>query len=115
MAAFQHRVSVAAIVIACLGCSRTPSLYEYPPFTRMPGNDKVALVPIIAVGVVKHSSLLGKPHDSRWNDGSLMQLVRLDVKLENIIQGDTAPGDTEIFFYRDLRATEGPPRLGMSG
>ena len=80
------------VIAACLGCSRAPSLVEYPSRTQMPWNGSVVSVPVIVVGVVKQSSLMGTAHKSRWNDNDMVQLVRLDVTFENVIKGDMFRG-----------------------
>ena len=81
----------------------------------MPWNGSVVSVPVIVVGVVKHSSWMGTAHKSRWDEDEMVQLIRVDVTFENVIKSDINSDNGEVFFYRSLRASEGPPRLGMIG
>lgn len=78
----------------------------------MPWNGSVVSIPVIVVGVVNQSSWMGTARKSRWDEDETVQLVRLDVTFENVIKGDVKSGNAQIFFYRNLGASEGPPGSG---
>jgi hypothetical protein len=44
-----------------------------------------------------------------------MQLYKVTVQVENVLRGDVERGTVPIFYFANLYASEGPPRMGMVG
>jgi len=99
--------------ILLVGCNREPPIFEYPSFVRLPYNEQVAGVPVILVGRILSCSPNGSPHPSRWDGRTLMQMFKLDVRVENILQGDLAVSQVSVFYFMNTVASEGPARLGL--
>jgi hypothetical protein len=109
---FQVGLLVCAFLFTA--CDRPPAISDYPPFVDLPF-DQVIAVPVILVGRIVSYAKVGRPGPSRWGTSDLMQLNRITVRVENVLQGDVSPGILPIYYFINLRRSTGPAMLGMDG
>jgi hypothetical protein len=112
------RLAVLVCTICFTACDRSPAISEYPPLTDLPF-DRIATVPVILVGQIVAYSKIGGPRPSRWarsyGTSDLMQLNRITVRVENVLQGNVSRGIVPVYYFINLRRSTGPPMLGMYG
>jgi hypothetical protein len=112
------RLSLLVCTLLFASCDRPPAISEYPPFVDLPF-DRISTVPVILVGQIVAYSKVGRPRPSRWGrsygTSDLMQLNRITVRVENVLQGNVSLGILPVYYFMNLRMSTGPPTLGMDG
>jgi hypothetical protein len=86
--------------MACigLGCGRG-QIAPLPPHFSVFSPDQV---PVILVGqVLENSHAAAPPQTSEW-DGRLVQLWKVRVRVEQVLQGEVQPKEVEIFYFPDM-------------
>ncbi len=74
-----------------------------PAFTTL----NLPKVPVILVGqALENCHPLGPAEDSRW-DNRPVQLWKVRVKVEQVVQGEVPPGNLDIFYFVDLGFSSG--------
>jgi hypothetical protein len=109
------RCLLGAVILLSTACERVPPLVEYESSEGGLTQQRVASVPIVIVGRILAHSEVGRPHPSRWDVKYPMQLYKVTVQVENVLRGDLDRGTVRIFYFANLYASEGPPRMGMVG
>lgn len=111
-AGFNAWIIVAAI---CLGTSCQPSgkVAPLPPHFSVLAADKV---PLILVGqVLQDARPVATPETSEWN-GRPMQLWKVRVRVEQVLQGDVSAKEVNIFYFVDMgmiESSDAPLRGGI--
>jgi hypothetical protein len=106
------RCLLCAVLLLSTACERVPPLVEYESNTVSVTEQ---LTSIVIVGRILAHSAVGRPHPSRWDPQSPMQLYKVTVQVENVLRGDVKRGTVSIFYFMNLHAFEGPARMGMVG
>lgn len=111
-AGFNAWIIVAAI---CLGTSCQPSgkVAPLPPHFSVLAADKV---PLILVGqVLQDARPVATPETSEWN-GRPMQLWKVRVRVEQVLQGNVSAKEVNIFYFVDMgmiESSDAPLRGGI--
>jgi hypothetical protein len=96
-----------ATVAMCIsfGCNRASDMSPLSPsYSIFDLKD----VPLIVVGqALEKCHPVGLIEASKWNDRPV-QLWKVRVRVEHVIQGDLAPKTMEIFYFVDRGASSGP-------
>lgn len=103
-------LSLTAISVMCVGCEKASSLVAYPT-----NSGYLESAPVILVAQLVKDDAVGQSHPSRWSPDQPMQLYRITVHVENVLRGNVQSGLIRIYYLIDIRASEGPPRMGMMG
>jgi hypothetical protein len=91
------------VLSVCFGCERGDSMAPLPPHFSVSAPDRV---PVILLGQVLASSHTAAPPDrSQW-DGGVVQLWKVRVRVEHVLQGEVQPKEVDIFYFSDLEAGE---------
>lgn len=116
-----------AAALFCAGCNSGPPLTEYPTFIDLPGATNMGAIPLILVGRIVGFSTVGHAHSSRWESDFPVQLARVNVQVETVLQSYTVvngilrpanepAGVVSIFYYfHPEAAVPGVAEMGMSG
>jgi len=98
-----HCLSIVAVLCVCLSCQQAPRLTELPPsFSVLQPSE----VPVILAGqVLENCHSVALPHASRWS-GRPVQLWKVRVRVERVLQGNSPRGDVDIFYFVDWGVTE---------
>lgn len=103
----KHKWLLTTLVFAALlGCGRRtgtpdrPLIKERPPLTgRGSTADYLLAAPVILVGLVLSAVPAEQPHPSQYGHWPV-QLIRVKVKVENVLKGDVDAKEVNIFFSR---------------
>src|SRR6478609_4071910 len=93
------------ILCLCIGCEREDQMAVLAPHFSVSSPDQV---PVILVGqVLQNPHAAGPPQTSEW-DGKLVQLWKVRVRIEQVLQGQAQPKEVDIFYFPDMGAGESP-------
>lgn len=96
-----------AAICFCTGCQRAAQMAPLPPhFTAFaPGR-----VPVILVGeALQDAQTAAAPQRSEW-DGRPVQLWKVRVRVEQVLQGDMPSKEADIFYFADMGTFESSDR-----
>lgn len=69
--------------------------------------------PIVAVGVIIRDSLVQKPVPMHADPSYPLQLRKLEIRVENVLRGNTPRGLASVFYFAFAGGYEGPQPLGV--
>jgi len=102
---YRELLIVAALNLAG-GCG--PTMKEYRP--RHPPFQFLTESPAILVGFIEAVDKAGWTHSSRYDDQPV-QLCRIRVKVENVLQGQVTSNEVNIYCYLMRGSATGLPRM----
>lgn len=87
------------VVYVGISCESGAQLAPLPPHFSVFSPDQV---PVILVGqVLENSRPAGPPRSSEW-DGRPVQLWKVKVRVEQVLQGEVQPKQVDIFYFADM-------------
>ena len=113
----QYRLAIASLLgwsILHLGCSHTPSMAVRKPSAESLPFYRFKSTPIIVVARILENIEIGPSHPSGWDPHISVQLYRVKARTENVLKGEIIPSSIEIYYFSEVGAIGGPPRLGMT-
>lgn len=118
-----------AATLLCLGCASPPVITELPSYVRF-RFDRIDLskIPVVLVGRIVGHSEIGPPRSSQWSSDFSVQLARVDVEVETVLQaynsvggvvreGKAPEGRVPVYYLHATKANPTPSVawMGMSG
>ncbi len=92
---------VLSVICVSISCGPSGEMAPLPPHFSVFSPDQV---PVILVGqVLDNSQPAGPPRTSEWN-GRPVQLWKVRVRVEQVLQGEVQPKELDIFYFADMGA-----------
>lgn len=122
-------ICIAIGALLCAACASSPPITELPSYVRLRfERAELGSIPVILVGQIKGYSEIGGSRPSRWSSDFPVQLARVDVQVDTVLQaytfaggiireGNAPEGRVPIYYFHATRATPTPSMawMGMSG
>jgi hypothetical protein len=97
-----------------LGCNRVPTLVDYPEYMELRDKHPQRDLPpsIVIVGTIGEDVRVAAPLTSHWDPKLILQLRKVRVSVENVLRGDLAASQLEVFYFTFAMNYSGGPPLG---
>jgi hypothetical protein len=95
MATWKH--TCTALLLVMSSCGRPPRLTDYD--ANADYLTEIFPAPVVVVAVIDSDNLVRKPIPSRRTPGLLLQLRRVDMRVENVLRGSVPKGLTTIYYF----------------
>lgn len=102
------------VSLALLSCNRTPKLVDYPEYSdlKLMHPQKGLPPPVVVVGVLGKDVWIKRPLKSVWDPELILQLRKVDVRVENVLYGDLPKSEIEVYYFTFGMSHDGPRTLG---
>ncbi len=98
----------------CLSCASTMGFTPRRPDVGTFPYEQVSSIPFIFVGRIVSNVEVGHQKPAPWNKYQKVQLYRVNLTVENVLQGRVDSGDLYVYYFAYWGPIGSPPGLGMS-
>ena len=108
-------VCLLGVAIFSSGCEKVPPITELDHWGIDPVTHTMPAAPIMVVGQIVGHAELGRPRPARERPTEPVQLYRLTVQIENVLQGEATTGRFLIYYFASVGSSGGPAQLNFNG
>lgn len=101
-------------VLCYLSCGGATSLLEEQHSDQFMPFQRASDTAIIIVGQIISNRAIGSPYPSHWDENYIVQLYKVDVKVENVLRGPSFTGNIDIYYFSFFGLMGSPARLRMA-
>src|SRR5690349_1360946 len=104
------RSTCTALLLFGVSCAKPPGLVDYD--VNADYLTEIFPAPLVVVATISSDTLVRRPVPSRRTPDLLLQLRRVDVRVENVLRGNARKGATTIYYFTWNTYTGGNRPLG---